>query len=62
MNPKDEELFQRFQQDVKRIMRFFQEMENKFSAYRLYEMDKMNGRVCRWWEPFRYLLSQHSLY
>ena len=37
MNPKDEELFQRFQQDVKRIMRFFnQEMEN--SAYRLYEM------------------------
>lgn len=38
MNPKDEELLQRFQQDVKRIMRFFnQELENQFSAYRLYE-------------------------
>ena len=39
MNPKDEELFQRFQQDVKRIMRFFnQEIENQFSAYRIYDM------------------------
>lgn len=38
METKDEELLQRFQRDVKRIMRFFnQELENQFSAYRLYE-------------------------
>ena len=38
MNPKDEELFQRFQQDVKRIMRFFNhEPENKpLVTYLLY--------------------------
>ncbi len=39
MNPKDEELFQRFQRDVKRIMRFFnQELENQsMTSYHLYD-------------------------
>jgi len=39
MNPKDEELFQRFQRGVKRIMRFFnQELENQsMTSYRIYD-------------------------